>query len=291
VFDRDQGDAEINLFGSIDSLEDHARHSRSYRVRVGTSVDTASTQRRVKVCVASFNTRRATELCIRSMRQFAGHPFELTVGDSGSTDGSIEMLRSFEARGWLSLEVAPEGRKHGEWLTTWHHRAQGEYLVFVDSDMEFRRYGWLHDLVTTAERNGAAVVTGKMCRERPFEVEPVRLKTVRLASRPAPWLLLVDSQRTAGISESFSAQKEITDAVPEGLIVYDVGARFFHSAVEQGFRCVEMPEEFRPAFHHYSGLSWVKMKGRRGLKMRRDLWTLSRHLRRLRRLQEGFSRA
>ena len=48
-----------------------------------------------------------------------GGPFELVVGDAGSTDGSLAMLRDFEARGWLRLEVAAGGRKHAEWLDLW----------------------------------------------------------------------------------------------------------------------------------------------------------------------------
>lgn len=239
----------------------------------------------VRVCVASYNTRSATELCIRSMRQFAGHPFELTVGDSGSSDGSLEMLRAFEARGWLRLELAPEGRHHGDWLTEWHRRAEGEYLVFVDSDVEFRRPSWLGDLVDRAVADEAALVGGEMLPERAFEVEPVGLKTVRIARRLAPWLLLVDTELTAGLSETLCFHGEETDAVPEGRISYDVGALFFHRAVERGCRWVEMPAEFQAAYHHFGGLSWIEMKGRRGFKMRRDLWKVSRQLRRLRRLQ------
>ena len=240
----------------------------------------------VRVCVASFNTSPATELCIRSMRHFAGHPFELTVGDAGSTDGSLEMLRTFEARGWLTLEVAHDGRRHGDWLTEWHRRAAGEYLVFVDSDVEFLRHGWLSELVDTSAANQAALVAGEIRPERAFEVEPVGLRTVRIARRAAPWLLLIDSERTADIPESFCFHKEETDAVPEGVISYDVGAWFLHRVVERGGLCVEMPPDFRRAFHHYGGLSWVRVGGRRGLKMRRDLWRVSRHLRRLRRLQD-----
>ena len=73
----------------------------------------------VTVHLASLNTRAVTELCIRSLREHAGMPFELVVGDCGSTDGSLEMLRRMEAEGWLRLEVAPEGRRHPDWLDRW----------------------------------------------------------------------------------------------------------------------------------------------------------------------------
>jgi GT2 family glycosyltransferase len=59
----------------------------------------------ITVHVASWNTASATELCLRTMRRHAGHPFALVVGDGGSTDGSLAMLRDFAQRGWLELEV------------------------------------------------------------------------------------------------------------------------------------------------------------------------------------------
>jgi hypothetical protein len=43
----------------------------------------------VRVHVATINTAAVTELCIRTMRHTAGYPFDLVVGDGGSTDGSL----------------------------------------------------------------------------------------------------------------------------------------------------------------------------------------------------------
>ncbi|MGZ4735146.1 MAG: hypothetical protein ACXV8R_06035 [Acidimicrobiia bacterium] len=46
---------------------------------------TATPSPEVVVHVASLNTAAATELCVRSMRHYAGHEFDLVVGDGGST--------------------------------------------------------------------------------------------------------------------------------------------------------------------------------------------------------------
>ena len=82
----------------------------------------------VRVYVATINTRAVTELCIRTMRRRAGYPFELVVGDGGSTDGSLEMLRDFEARDWLMLEIAPGGRSHTDWLDKWLAECPAQYV-------------------------------------------------------------------------------------------------------------------------------------------------------------------
>jgi GT2 family glycosyltransferase len=112
---------------------------------------------RVVMHIASWNTARVTELCIRSMRHYAGLDFDLVVGDGGSTDGSVEMLRSFADRGWLELESVAGGRKHAEWLDHWVETSAGRYAGFSDSDVEYLQPGWLDDLVNAATASNAAL--------------------------------------------------------------------------------------------------------------------------------------
>ena len=236
------------------------------------------------VHVASLNTAAATELCIRSLRATAGRAFTLTVGDSGSTDGSVEMLRGLEALGWLTLEVAPGGRLHTEWLDHWVRECRTDYALFVDSDVEFRRTGWLAELVDTAESRHTALVAAEILGEVECYVEPVGHTTVRLASRPAPWLLLVDPAVVAGLGVSFAfhAEQEL-----DGTVAYDTAGWLFRELAGRGLRWAAMPPEFASAYHHYGGLSWIPLAGRRGWRKRRDLVVVRRRLRRLRRAQEA----
>jgi GT2 family glycosyltransferase len=87
---------------------------------------------RVVMHIASWNTARVTELCIRSMRHYAGRDFDLVVGDGGSSDGSLEMLR-VRAR-WLRLESArqPQAR---QWLDHWVDEPAA-LPRFSDSDVD-----------------------------------------------------------------------------------------------------------------------------------------------------------
>ena len=205
--------------------------------------------------VASIDTAAATELCVRTMRQFAGHPFDLTVGDGGSTDGSLELLRELEARGWPELEVSSGPRLHAQWLDDWLVRCDARFAVFVDSDVEFRESDWLADLVDTAVRERAAIVCAEECPEQPSFVEPVAGRTVRLAARPAPWLLLVDVAETASLRVGFGFRWERSDRVPEGLIAHDVGATLWHAAQAAGMRTARMPDAYRAKYVHYAGMS------------------------------------
>lgn len=212
--------------------------------------------RSVAVFVASFNTREATELCIRSMRRYADYPFELTVGDSGSADGSLELLEEFEERGWLRLERSPGPRRHAQWLDGWLGSCRADLAVFVDSDVEFLRPGWLRTLVEHAERRGAALVCAEFLAESRDFIEPVGGQRVRLAGRPAPWLLLLEPGRLRPLGVGFDFHADREADVPEGTIAYDVGARLFAELPARGLPWAVMPRRYRRFYRHYRGLSW-----------------------------------
>jgi glycosyltransferase involved in cell wall biosynthesis len=211
-----------------------------------------------RVHVASANTRPATELCIRSLRRFAGQPFDLVVGDVGSTDGSLEMLRGAEQHGWLRLEVAESGwRLHFQWIDEWLRTCPARYAVFVDSDLEIRRPGWLSDLVGMAETTGAALVCAEFEGEVANYVHPSG-RAMRIAARPAAHLLLIDTEQVRDLDASFEPRFEDGADVAEGGRNYDLGALYFDALVERGLRWVEMPLDYRAKYRHYGGLSWSR---------------------------------
>lgn len=214
----------------------------------------------VRVHVASIDTAPVTELCIRTMRRLAGAPFELVVGDCGSTDGSLEMLERFAAAGWLELEVAPNGRRHAEWLDQWFASCPTRYAVFADSDVEFRREGWLRDMLAAAAAHDAALVATRIqAVDGVAYRHPVTGAARLLAARPEPWLVLLDVEALRGrVTAGFGYRDEPAPDVPGGKIAYDVGAAFFRDLDAQGLRWVEMPPDFARAYHHYGGLSWQR---------------------------------
>ncbi len=225
------------------------------------SADIEVTRHPVAAHVASFNTRLATELCIRSMRETAAHPLEVHVGDCGSTDGSLDMLRSFEQRGWVHLEVAASGRSHADWLDRWLAGSDARYTLFADSDMRFRREGWLASMVETAESTGAMAVCGELVPEVANYVAHDGDR-MRLAPRFSPWLVLLDTVRTRELGVSFAFEWSRRPDLPEGALSFDVGARLYE-AMPPG-ACVEIHARHRDSWRHAGGLSW----DRRGFKRR-----------------------
>jgi hypothetical protein len=220
----------------------------------------ALARRTVRVHVASDGNATATELCIRSLREHAGHPFRLTVGDGGSTDGSIEMLRVMEDRGWLELEVDRDRPWHPEWLDRWLQGCDADFAVFADNDVEFLGEDWLRDLVNTAVLTRAALVCGEMCHEVREYPEPHHNgRVVHMAARPAPWLMLVHVPRVAPLGLTFAFREEAAGDRP---LVCDVGATLYRGLQARGLRCVEMPSAFRAKYHHYGAMSWPLMARR-----------------------------
>jgi glycosyltransferase involved in cell wall biosynthesis len=218
----------------------------------------------VRVHFASINTAAVTELCVRTMRHYAGYPFDLVVGDCGSTDGSIPMLEAFAARGWLELEIAPGGRRHPDWLDQWLASCPAQYAVFCDSDIEFREHDWLRRMVERAQATGAALVATRIQARGgvPYQ-HPVSGARRILAERPEPWLMLIDVEQTRDrVHTSFAYRDEI-QADGQTKIAFDTAAAFFRDLQSRGLAYAEMPPEFAKAYLHYGSLSWQSARDRK----------------------------
>jgi glycosyltransferase involved in cell wall biosynthesis len=232
----------------------------------------------ITVHVASWNTASATELCIRTMRRHAGHPYALVVGDGGSTDGSLAMLRDFAQRGWLELEVRA-GRSHADWLDAWRREARSRYLVFADSDMDFRRPGWLIGLVQRRRETGAALVALDVKPVATGLREPVSARLVRTMPAPTTWLFMIDALQLAGIPESMAPRSVDTENVPEGCILYDTAASFLEHVHDRGLRVATMPPGYQRRVKHYGSLTWMPPAGAAGRWAWDNLAVVDRRLR------------
>ena len=218
-------------------------------------------QPHVTAYVANLNTARVTELCIRTMRRFSGVDFDLVVGDCGSTDGSLRVLERFQSRGWLTLQVAPNGRSHADWLDRWLQECPTRYALFSDSDVEFRGEGWLGDLLQTAETTGAALVCGRMQQGAATFVHPVTKAERRIAPRPTAWLLMVDTEQVRESVDATFDYVEVEDFHAfGGKVAYDTGAWFFKELCDAGLTWAEMPPSWQAKYHHFGGLTWLGPK-------------------------------
>jgi glycosyltransferase involved in cell wall biosynthesis len=218
----------------------------------------------VRVYFASINTAAVTELCVRTMRHFAGYPFDLVVGDCGSTDGSLDMLERFRRRDWLQLEIAPDGRRHPEWLDGWFATCPTRYAVFCDSDVQFRGEGWLRQMIERARSDDAALVATRIQARGGVRYEhPVSGARRILAERPEPWLMLVDIEQTRGVVETSFAYRDELQEDGQTKVAFDTAAAFFRDLKASGLRYAEMPSGFARSYRHFGSLSWKSPGDRR----------------------------
>ena len=90
--------------------------------------------------------------------QLYGQPFEVIVIDSGSTDGTLEIIRRYPVK---LIEIRPEDFGHGKTRNLGAEFAQGKYLVFVTQDAVPATDRWLYNLVRNLESRDIAGVYGR----------------------------------------------------------------------------------------------------------------------------------
>jgi glycosyltransferase involved in cell wall biosynthesis len=110
---------------------------------------------RVSICVPHYQVQDLMRLCLRALRRYTdGPPYEVIVVDNGSTDSSLDWLRSV---GWITLvergESTPDNwiRAMNTALDIGLDRARGAYYLILHSDTIVKRRGWLRRMVEGIE--------------------------------------------------------------------------------------------------------------------------------------------
>ncbi len=103
----------------------------------------------MSLVTVAIPTRNAGELFERTLSATArqsleGTELELLVCDSGSTDGTVALARSYGA---AVIEIAPEEFSHGSTRNLLMERARGEWVAFLTQDAVPAHERWLARLL------------------------------------------------------------------------------------------------------------------------------------------------
>lgn len=117
-----------------------------------------------------------TKTCLASlMPTIAGKDVTVCIVDNGSTDGSVEYLRSF-VRDYpqIRLILLPRNMGVSVGANLGWASFPAEYYMKLDNDIEIREPGWLDRLLDFSRANNDTAMVGYRYFER-HEMHPVRL--------------------------------------------------------------------------------------------------------------------
>jgi GT2 family glycosyltransferase len=106
----------------------------------------------VSVVVVNFNGGELLRQCLFTLLGTDYPDFEVVVVDNASTDGSLEEAeRCFVTDSRVRLIRNNENLGHAKGCNIGAKMTEGRYVVFLDSDTEFRSGDWLLELICVME--------------------------------------------------------------------------------------------------------------------------------------------
>jgi rhamnosyltransferase len=114
---------------------------------------------RVSIVLRSFNEGWALRDTLAALNTQAYTSWELIVFDSGSTDGSVEMIQA--AKPAHFVQMLPHEYKPGRVLNHGMRLAQGDRVIFLNADATPQGPDWLGPLVAALDDGDVAAVFGR----------------------------------------------------------------------------------------------------------------------------------
>jgi GT2 family glycosyltransferase len=110
----------------------------------------------VSVVVVNFNGRELLKQCLLTLSKTDYSNYEVVVVDNASTDGSLtEIKRFIGSNQHIKVVENSENVGHAEGCNIGAQLTNGRYLVFLDSDTEFKAENWLWELVKVMEADAS----------------------------------------------------------------------------------------------------------------------------------------
>lgn len=109
---------------------------------------------KISLCIPTLNEERTIgkEIVLFKSELMQRYPLldEIAVIDSGSTDRTLEVARTFGADTYLSSDILPElGQKKGKGENLWKaiYQLRGDIVVYIDADIKNIRPHFVYGLV------------------------------------------------------------------------------------------------------------------------------------------------
>ena len=110
----------------------------------------------VSIILRSFNEAWALRETLPALQAQDFRDWELIVIDSGSSDGSVDLIRRAAPRHFI--QILPQDYQPGRVLNTGMRMARREAVIFLNADATPQGPGWLRPLVAALQDSQAAAV-------------------------------------------------------------------------------------------------------------------------------------
>lgn len=104
------------------------------------------------------------------LKQTLYNQTEIIVIDSGSTDGSIEIIKQYPVR---LIHISPDEFNHGQTRNQGVAKAIGKYIVMTVQDAQAHNECWLENLLKEFDHEEVAAVCGKQIVPHDINANPV----------------------------------------------------------------------------------------------------------------------
>ena len=110
----------------------------------------------VSIILVNYNGRKFLNRCLTTLLDTDYPNYEIIIIDNFSSDGSLKDLKeSFGSNPLIKIIENTGNLGHSEGCNIGTKTTKGQYLVFIDSDIEFGATNWLSELVKTMENNSS----------------------------------------------------------------------------------------------------------------------------------------
>jgi len=207
---------------------------------------------KVSVVVLNWNGRRWLDACLSSiLNQNVDEDFEVLLVDNGSTDESSRYVKEK----FPSVEVVQLGKNYGfaEGNNRALNYAQGEYLVFVNTDTKAEA-GWLKSLVNAAEEHPEYQI---LCSIQLPSQEKNKIRTLNAFGDSTPSPYESDSPITGSLFASGACFLIKRSWVQKLGYLFDPYYFFYAEDIELSLRTILIGGQIgyvqASRIHHYTG--------------------------------------
>lgn len=190
-----------------------------------------------------FDSRYMLELCLESIRKYTSLPYQIVIGDAGTSDETKDYLRQQKD---IKVINCPDPLRPKDFLA---QHVSTPYFLFLHDDAQILKEGWLENRVKLIEQNKSNGIAGVISSNYVYGYRQY-LTLSCVHKRFFPFGLLVKKEMQDDLKLNWGK----LEGFDTGAIAY----LQFHR--QKKWRFVKY--KFKSDIYHWGGMTWILRKKR-----------------------------